>query len=115
SRSCKTAFRQCGIVVAMNDVVGDSGMVRLLFGYGFENLAAFAVVGKRLVGARRRKFQGERVEDFSFGVGGISSRKLSHFPFERLRVSRRVTAVLRIDFAEGFDITVFARRCSGVC
>src|SRR5215831_3938673 len=52
TRGTQPLLRQNRIVVAVNDVVGNTGMVRQLVKDRLENLSALALVGKRLVRLR---------------------------------------------------------------
>jgi len=52
-RRTEALLGENGIVVAMNDVVSDARMARLLLEDRLEYFAALALVGKGLVGFRR--------------------------------------------------------------
>ena len=49
SRSAETFLREHRIVVAMNEVVRDPGVMRLQFEKRFQNLAALLLIGERLI------------------------------------------------------------------
>ncbi len=53
-RSDQTLFGERRIVVAVNEVVGCPGMMRLFLENRFEDCAAFTLIGERFVGFWRR-------------------------------------------------------------
>src|SRR5437899_728332 len=81
-----------GIVVAVDDVVGDARMVRLLSEYFLENLAGLLLVRVRLVSWERRCVQREGVEHRRLAVLRIADVQTLH----RLFVGEAARAVLKL-------------------
>src|SRR5712692_4653798 len=106
----QTLFSQHGVVVAMNDVVGDTGMVGLLGENRFEYLAALTLIGKGLIGFGRRNGEREGVEDSSFTVIGICRPHRAHLLLEGLGVSVSVFTVVAVNFRQSVDKCCFAGR-----
>src|SRR2546427_11619368 len=77
------AARERRRVVAMDDVVRHSGMVRLLGEYLFEDRARLELVGVSLVGRGRGGIQGEGIEDRRLIVVWIARVQTLHRLFVR--------------------------------
>src|SRR5258707_4734465 len=70
-------------VVRVNDVVGQSRMIWVLYEQVFKNFPGLELPGISLIGRIGGCGEGQRVEDGSFSVLRISSTDSSHFAFLR--------------------------------
>ena len=111
-RSAEPARGQGRIVIAVDDVVRDAGMVRLLGQDLLEDRARLQLIGVRLVGRRRRRVQRERIEHRGLAVVGIAPVELLHRLLvgggPRAMVQLVVVAIVRLDRG---DVVLLARRC----
>src|SRR5437762_12025859 len=71
TRGGQSLFRQHRIVIAMNQVVRHSGMMRLLLKNWLQNFTTLTLIGKRLVSFRSADVQGQSVKDRGLAVGGV--------------------------------------------
>ena len=85
SRRFQPLLCQHRIVIAMNDVMRDAWMVRLLLENRLKNFAALALVGKCLVRLRRGDRQRQSVKNGRFTVARISTLQLGGFFFIEYR------------------------------
>ena len=77
-RRGKRQRSQLRIVEAVNDVVGDAGMLRLELQHAVEDLAGPLLIGVRLVLRIGSAEDGQSVEDGGFVVVGVRGRKRVH-------------------------------------
>ena len=66
------------IVIQMDQIVGDAGVLRLPLPDRLQDGGALELVGVGLVGGRRRHIQGDRIEDLRLVVVGIFCRQRLH-------------------------------------
>src|SRR6267378_2638683 len=104
ARSPQTLLGKHRIVVAMNDVVGDAGMMRLLLEDGLKNFATFALIRESLVGFRGGDGQSQRMKDGGFAVRGVGSLQLAHFLLEDAGVRCVVLVVLAINSRQSVNV-----------
>ena len=88
----------------MNEVVGESWMVRLLQEERLQNLSALSLVGESFVGLGSGNIQGERMKYRSFVVLRMGRLQRRHLLFKSLRVDRIILAVFAINLGQGLDI-----------
>ena len=110
SRSNKRLLGQHRVVITVDQIVSDPGMVRLLLQDRFENFAAFPLVSQRFVRFRRRNVQHQRVADGGFAVVWVCGLHCPHVFLEGLRVGRAALAVLAVNFSQSVDVSLFPRR-----
>src|SRR5882724_261111 len=79
--SCHRPRSQRWKVVRVNDVVGQSRMIWVLYEQIFKNFPGLELPGISLIGRVGGCGEGQRVEDGSFDVVGISSTHSSHRSF----------------------------------
>ena len=95
-------------VVAVDQVVHDAGMLRLLLPLLVENVRRLALLGVGLVGRQCRRVQRQRVEHAGLAVLGIALVQLLH----RLLVGDRTGAVIElvvvaVERADRRDVILF--------
>ncbi len=86
---------ECRIVVSVDDVVRNSGVIRLFRPERLENSARLQLIRVCLVRRRRGRSEGDRIEDQGLGIGRLSHRQVVH----RVRVrddARPLILVLEI-------------------
>ena len=99
------------VVIEVDQVVGDAGMLRLPLEDRLEDGRPLELVGVALVGRRGRRVQRERVMDLRLVVVGIALRNLLH----RLRVGLRARQMggffeIGVHRSERIDVVAFALR-----
>lgn len=104
-------LRELRIVEAVNEIVRDARMLRLMRQYAIENLRSFLLIRVRLVVRRCDAKQGERVEDRGFVILWIRARHIRH----RLFVREHACAVselvgICIEGVDRVDECLLARR-----
>ena len=104
ARGRQASLRQHRVVIAMDDVMRDTGMVRLLLEHRFEDFAASPLIRKRLVGFGRGDGERQRVENRSLVIVGVSGLHFAHFLFECPGVRGGVLAVFRVSLSQRFNI-----------
>ncbi len=82
----------------MDDVVRDARVMWLLGENGFEDLAAFPLIGKRLVRLGGGDGETQGMENRGFIVLGIGRLQRSHFLLESLGMDREAFVILAVDF-----------------
>src|SRR5229473_3107721 len=97
-------------VVRVNDVMGQSRMIWVLYEQIFKNFPGLELPGISLIGRVGGCGEGQRVKDGSFGVLRISSTDSSHCAFVR-QDTRTLIGIRGIgkEVRDGFDIGTLAR------
>ena len=110
--------RDRGIVVAVDQIVGDARMLWLLGEDLLEHARGLQLVGVGLVRRQRGRVEGERVEDRRLTVLGVTRRELLH----RLPVGERAGAVVHrggvfVERLDRGDVVALARHpgARGLC
>src|SRR5215472_163682 len=108
ARRRKALFGENRIVVAMDDVMRDAGMMRPLLENRFEDFAAAALIREGLVRFGSGDGKSEGVKNGSFVIVGISSLQYGHPLFESTVIGSGVLSILGIHGREGVDVGFFA-------
>src|SRR5207237_5266026 len=110
-----------GIITVVDHVVRYAGMIWLLLKNWFQDLAAFALIGKGLVRFGGSDSQRERVENSGLRVIRVCGLQSRHFLFKGLGVRVIIFAIVLIDLIERGDVRAFAecgaliRSCNLIC
>src|SRR5438270_11874139 len=104
--------RQHRVVVTMDKVVRYARVVWLLLEDRLEDLPAFPLVRKSLVGLGRSDIQSESMKDGCFAILGICGMHARHGLLESLFIRWLVSAVWFEDVVERVSVGFFTRRCS---
>src|SRR5260370_28520571 len=103
-------FGEHGVVVAMDDVVGGTGVVRLLCENRCKYFATLTLIGEGLVGFGSGDDEREGVEDSSFVVSWVRRLYRTHPLLESLGVTESGFAVITLNFRQSVDVGYFASR-----
>ena len=113
TRRRKRRLRQNRVIAAMDEIVRDPRMIRLLRENRRQNFYTLALVGESLIRLGRDDIERQRVKNCGFGVIRIGRLKLGHLLFKPLSMLVCGLTILAIDFRQRSDVCALPGRDGG--